>query len=121
MTQNLETLKYNGPTDWCRNANPELSKVNSSLLLLSDSCTSDIVVQGHNGASNVKHSKVLLVLFIFIFNFNSEMLIILFTWQMFVDLKGLPLIHSYDSIQELNRNIEKHERGHDLVISVSYI
>ncbi|RCV44148.1 hypothetical protein SETIT_9G350900v2 [Setaria italica] len=33
------------------------------------------------------------------------------------NLKGLPLIHSYDSIQELNRNIEKHERGHDLVIS----
>lgn len=38
-----------------------------------------------------------------------------------IDLKGLPLIHSYDSIQELNRNIEKHERGHDLVISVSSI
>ncbi|KAG8064829.1 hypothetical protein GUJ93_ZPchr0004g38786 [Zizania palustris] len=36
---------------------------------------------------------------------------------MFIDLKGLPLIHSYDSIQELNRNIEKHDRGHDLVIS----
>ncbi|KQJ97493.1 probable S-adenosyl-L-methionine-dependent RNA methyltransferase RSM22, mitochondrial [Brachypodium distachyon] len=33
------------------------------------------------------------------------------------NLKGLPLIHSYDSIQELNRTIEKHERGHDLVIS----
>lgn len=33
------------------------------------------------------------------------------------NLKGLPLIHSYDSIQELNRNIEKHERWHDLVIS----
>ncbi|KAG8092314.1 hypothetical protein GUJ93_ZPchr0012g19203 [Zizania palustris] len=33
------------------------------------------------------------------------------------NLKGLPLIHSYDSIQELNRNIEKHDRGHDLVIS----
>ncbi|KAF2922365.1 hypothetical protein DAI22_07g107900 [Oryza sativa Japonica Group] len=33
------------------------------------------------------------------------------------NLKGLPLIHSYDSIQELNRNIEKHERRHDLVIS----
>jgi len=42
-------------------------------------------------------------------------------WQMFIDLKGLPLIHSYDSIQELNRKIEKHERGHDLVVSVSYI
>ncbi|KAG8048966.1 hypothetical protein GUJ93_ZPchr0009g247 [Zizania palustris] len=36
---------------------------------------------------------------------------------MFIDLKGLPLIHSYDSIQELNHNIEKHDRGHDLVIS----
>ncbi|CAD6204227.1 unnamed protein product [Miscanthus lutarioriparius] len=34
------------------------------------------------------------------------------------NLKGLPLIHSYDSIQELNRKIEKHERGHDLVVSV---
>ncbi|VAH17136.1 unnamed protein product [Triticum turgidum subsp. durum] len=33
------------------------------------------------------------------------------------NLKGLPLIHSYDSIQELNRSIEKHERRHDLVIS----
>lgn len=33
------------------------------------------------------------------------------------NLKGLPLIHSYGSIQELNRSIEKHERGHDLVIS----
>ncbi|CAD6211688.1 unnamed protein product [Miscanthus lutarioriparius] len=33
------------------------------------------------------------------------------------NLKGLPLIHSYDSIQELNRKIEKHERGHDLVVS----
>jgi len=42
-------------------------------------------------------------------------------WQCFVGLKGLPLIHSYDSIQELNRNIEKHERGHDLVISVIYV
>jgi hypothetical protein len=49
-----------------------------------------------------------------------RMLIILFTtWQTFIDLKGLPLIHSYESIQDLNRNIEKHERGHDLVISVS--
>jgi hypothetical protein len=48
------------------------------------------------------------------------MLFILFTtWQTFIDLKGLPLIHSYESIQDLNRNIEKHERGHDLVISVS--
>jgi hypothetical protein len=49
----------------------------------------------------------------------QKIFIILFYLQMFVDLKGLPLIHSYDSIQELNRNIEKHERRHDLVISVS--
>jgi hypothetical protein len=47
----------------------------------------------------------------------QKIFIILFYLQMFVDLKGLPLIHSYDSIQELNRNIEKHERRHDLVIS----
>ncbi|XP_044367526.1 uncharacterized protein [Triticum aestivum] len=33
------------------------------------------------------------------------------------DLKELPLIHSNDSIKELNRSIEKHERRHDLVIS----
>jgi hypothetical protein len=44
-----------------------------------------------------------------------------FARQIFIDLKGLPLIHSYDSIQDLNREIEKHERGHDLVISVSSI
>ncbi|XP_044345575.1 uncharacterized protein [Triticum aestivum] len=34
------------------------------------------------------------------------------------DLKELPLIHSNDSIKELNRSIEKHEQRHDLVISV---
>ncbi|OAY78496.1 Methyltransferase-like protein 17, mitochondrial [Ananas comosus] len=33
------------------------------------------------------------------------------------DLKDLPLIHSYDSIQELNRNLDKRDRQHDLVIS----
>ncbi|XP_037415823.1 uncharacterized protein LOC119278597 [Triticum dicoccoides] len=33
------------------------------------------------------------------------------------DLKELPLIHSNDSIKELNRSIEKHEQRHDLVIS----
>ncbi|XP_073001350.1 uncharacterized protein [Typha latifolia] len=33
------------------------------------------------------------------------------------DLKDLPVIHSYDSIQELNRNINKGDREHDLVIS----
>ncbi|KAK8918907.1 hypothetical protein KSP39_PZI021056 [Platanthera zijinensis] len=33
------------------------------------------------------------------------------------DLKGVPIIHSYDDIQTLNRNLNKHERGHDLVIS----
>nr|CAD1835465.1 unnamed protein product [Ananas comosus var. bracteatus] len=34
------------------------------------------------------------------------------------DLRDLPLIHSYDSIQELNRNLDKRDRQHDLVISV---
>ncbi|KAH7665975.1 DNA helicase protein [Dioscorea alata] len=33
------------------------------------------------------------------------------------DLKDLPLIHSYDSIQALNRKLEKRDRAHDLVIS----
>nr|XP_010919278.1 LOW QUALITY PROTEIN: methyltransferase-like protein 17, mitochondrial [Elaeis guineensis] len=33
------------------------------------------------------------------------------------DLKDLPLIHSYDSIQALNRNLDKGDREHDLVIS----
>jgi len=37
-----------------------------------------------------------------------------------VDLKELPLIHSYDSIQALNRTLDKGDREHDLVISVSY-
>ncbi|XP_004511080.1 uncharacterized protein [Cicer arietinum] len=35
-------------------------------------------------------------------------------------LKNLPLIHSYDSIQALSKNIGKSERGHDLVIA-SYV
>lgn len=35
-----------------------------------------------------------------------------------IDLKGLPVIHSYDSIQALNRSLDKHDRRHDLVISV---
>ncbi|KAG6501864.1 hypothetical protein ZIOFF_041748 [Zingiber officinale] len=34
-----------------------------------------------------------------------------------IDLKGLPVIHSYDSIQALNRSLDKHDRRHDLVIS----
>ncbi|ONK81826.1 uncharacterized protein A4U43_C01F33260 [Asparagus officinalis] len=33
------------------------------------------------------------------------------------DLKELPVIHSYDSIQALNRTLNKREREHDLVIS----
>ncbi|KAF3321354.1 methyltransferase-like protein 17 [Carex littledalei] len=33
------------------------------------------------------------------------------------NLKGLPLIHSYDSIQELNRKLDKKNRHHDLVVS----
>ncbi|RDY03175.1 Methyltransferase-like protein 17, mitochondrial, partial [Mucuna pruriens] len=35
-------------------------------------------------------------------------------------LKNLPLIHSYDSIQTLSKNISKSDRGHDLVIA-SYV
>lgn len=35
-------------------------------------------------------------------------------------LKDLPLIHSYDSIQALSKDISKSERGHDLVIA-SYV
>lgn len=35
------------------------------------------------------------------------------------DSKNLPLIRSYDSLQALSREIDKHERGHDLVIAVS--
>ncbi|KAK9275972.1 hypothetical protein L1049_023248 [Liquidambar formosana] len=38
----------------------------------------------------------------------------------FSDLKDLPLIRSFDSIQALNQNISKCEREHDLVI-VSYL
>lgn len=33
------------------------------------------------------------------------------------DMRGLPVIHSYDSIQELNRTLYGREREHDLVIS----
>ncbi|PKU69849.1 uncharacterized protein LOC110111282 [Dendrobium catenatum] len=33
------------------------------------------------------------------------------------DLKGLPIIHSYDNIQALSHNLDKCERKHDLVIS----
>ncbi|KAK1306742.1 hypothetical protein QJS10_CPA10g00644 [Acorus calamus] len=33
------------------------------------------------------------------------------------DLKDLPVIHSYESIQALTRNIEKTDREHDLVIA----
>ncbi|GMH28836.1 hypothetical protein Nepgr_030679 [Nepenthes gracilis] len=36
------------------------------------------------------------------------------------DLKNLPLIHSYGSIQALNQDISKYEREHDLVIA-SYV
>lgn len=35
-------------------------------------------------------------------------------------MKNLPLIHSYDSIQSLSKNISKSERKHDLVIA-SYV
>jgi len=37
----------------------------------------------------------------------------------YIGLKNLPLIHSYDSIQALSKNIGKSDRGHDLVIAVS--
>lgn len=47
------------------------------------------------------------------------------SWDLYVTialgLKNLPLIHSYDSIQALNKSINKSERGHDLVIAVSCI
>lgn len=36
------------------------------------------------------------------------------------DVKGLPIIHSYENIQALNRNVTKSEREHDLVIA-SYV
>ncbi|KAJ4952915.1 hypothetical protein NE237_029747 [Protea cynaroides] len=36
------------------------------------------------------------------------------------DLKDLPLIHSYDSIQELTQNLKKSDREHDLVVA-SYV
>nr|DAD46326.1 TPA_asm: hypothetical protein HUJ06_004556 [Nelumbo nucifera] len=36
------------------------------------------------------------------------------------DLKDLPLIHSYDSIQALTQNLEKSDREHDLVVA-SYV
>jgi hypothetical protein len=46
------------------------------------------------------------------------------SWDLYVTialgLKNLPLIHSYDSIQALNKSINKSERGHDLVIA-SYV
>lgn len=35
-------------------------------------------------------------------------------------MKNLPLIHSYDSIQSLSKNIKKSERDHDLVIAVRF-
>ena len=38
-----------------------------------------------------------------------------------VDLKNLPLIQSYDSIQSLTKDINKSDREHDLVIAVSVI
>nr|DAD17967.1 TPA_asm: hypothetical protein HUJ06_019430 [Nelumbo nucifera] len=37
------------------------------------------------------------------------------------DLKDLPLIHSYDSIQALTQNLEKSDREHDLVVAVCWI
>ncbi|CAN1254613.1 Methyltransferase-like protein 17, mitochondrial [Linum perenne] len=36
-------------------------------------------------------------------------------------MKDLPLIHGYDSIQALSKNLNKSEREHDLVIAVSSI
>eukprot|EP01018_Ginkgo_biloba_P035237 Gb_05556 [translate_table: standard] len=36
------------------------------------------------------------------------------------DVKGLPIIHSYENIQALARNMNKNEREHDLVIA-SYV
>ncbi|CAN6480690.1 unnamed protein product [Victoria cruziana] len=36
------------------------------------------------------------------------------------DVKGLPLIQNYESIQALSRKLEKHEREHDLVVC-SYV
>ncbi|KAG6497917.1 hypothetical protein ZIOFF_045825 [Zingiber officinale] len=47
--------------------------------------------------------------------YNSLLLYLLFI--VVIDLKGLPIIHSYDSIQALNRSLDKHDRRHDLVIS----
>lgn len=38
-----------------------------------------------------------------------------------VDIKNLPLIQSYGSIQALSQTINKSERRHDLVIAVSII
>lgn len=39
------------------------------------------------------------------------------TQTLLQDMRGLPVIHSYDSIQELNRTLYGREREHDLVIS----
>ncbi|GJN19926.1 hypothetical protein PR202_gb07243 [Eleusine coracana subsp. coracana] len=70
-----------------------------------------------------QHQLLVALFMVFKFSFSNSgiMLIIIFTWQILIDLKGLPLIHSYDSIQDLNRDLEKHERGHDLVISISVV
>lgn len=38
-----------------------------------------------------------------------------------IDIKNLPHIQSYGSIQALSQNINKSERQHDLVIAVSII
>lgn len=38
----------------------------------------------------------------------------------FIDMKNLPLIHSYDSIESLTKSAKKSDREHDLVIAVSY-
>lgn len=44
-------------------------------------------------------------------------------WVLTADLKELPQIQSYDSLQSLTKNISKHKSGrqHDLVIAVSII
>lgn len=43
----------------------------------------------------------------------------IYTFSFVLGLKDLPLIHGYDSIQALNKDISKSEREHDLVIAVS--
>lgn len=58
--------------------------------------------------------------FLFLKKYNL-LSIVMLTQSFWVcsDSKNLPLIRSYDSLQALSREIDKHERGHDLVIAVS--